>query len=141
MPLSLCAAPPVPGSRPGPRPPSALPTLGGVLFGLSLVACGGKTDTGECDDSLTPSVQLQVTDAEANVLADAEVVYSHDGGAETPCENLDGVNWVCGFDLFGELVVTGSAPGFAPASKSYDVESDGCHAVTQMDVLRLSPAR
>ncbi len=105
--------------------------------------CGGDPkDSGvACDESAVASVQVVVTasDDTSNFL-DATVTYAHEGGETGTCENLEGTTLVCGWDLTGELVLTATADGYVPGTKTVNVESDGCHAITTNETLRLDPA-
>jgi hypothetical protein len=109
-----------------------------ALFGM---ACGGTdkgTDSSCIEGAAEPSVQLVVTDATGGALGNATVTWSN-GGAEEPCDQVSN-QFLCGMDETGEITVTGSADGYVTQSKTVTVESDGCHAITAQEVLRLEEA-
>lgn len=117
---------------------------------LPLAACGDKDaeDSGggvACTEEARSSVTVSlVDDAGAAIPAEAEPVveYAVDGGAAVPCDSMDGASFVCGYEVAGELTISASASGFAPASEVVEVPmtADGCHVESQSLTLALSPA-
>jgi len=119
-------------------------------LGLTLAACGDKDAEDSaggiaCTEEARSSVTVSlVDDAGAAIPAEAEPVveYAVDGGAAVPCDSMDGASFVCGYEVAGELTISASASGFAPASEVVEVPmtADGCHVESQSLTLALSPA-
>jgi hypothetical protein len=107
----------------------------------ALSACSGKGDTAvACDTSAVASVQVIVTDATANILNGATVTYSVDGGAAAACDAFNS-QYVCGWEVAGEITVTAEVEGYAPGSQTVTVQKGECHVETENLTLRLDPAR
>ena len=110
-----------------------------LFFAVLAAACGGDDDKGTdsacIEGAAQDSVQVVVTDLEGAALPDAVVTWNN-GGDEQECDKV-GNQHLCGRDVIGTVTVTGTADGYAPLSKTVTVESDGCHAITVQDVLRL----
>ena len=114
---------------------------GPIGLGFPSVIQRGVACTEEARSSVTVSL---VDDAGAAIPAEAEPVveYAVDGGAAEPCDSIDGASFVCGYEVAGELTISASASGFAPASEVVEVPmtADGCHVESQSLTLALSPA-
>lgn len=107
---------------------------------LAAAACTGKDDSAvACDTSAVASVQVVVTDATANVLDGATVTYSVGGGAPAACESF-GSQYVCGWEVAGEITVTAAVEGYVTGSQTVVVAQGTCHVETQDLTLRLDPA-
>lgn len=107
---------------------------------LPLIACDLFDPPGvDCTMMAAASVGVTVTDEAGAPLGDAEVVYSADGGAEQPCEDFGGGEWVCGWEVQGEVTVTARAEGYTEQSASVVValDADGCHVVQEFVDLAL----
>ncbi len=112
-----------------------------TLAVLALGACSGKDDTAVvCDTSAVASVQVIVTDATANILSGATVSYSVDGGPATACDTFNS-QYVCGWEVAGDITVTAAVEGYAPGSQTVTVAKGECHVETENLTLRLDPAR
>lgn len=104
-----------------------------------LSACkDDKGDSGCLDGAAEPSVQVVVTDIEAAPLTDALVQFSDNGGPAEDCDFADNT-WLCGMDVTGTVEVQASAPEHIPQTETFEVESDGCHAITVSHAFRLIP--
>ncbi len=124
---------------------SALPLL--------LVACGDKDpddsgaesdDTGSLDCTTEAVVSVHVTielgDDVTAIPEDLAVTYAVDGGSPQPCESWSGeLDWACGFEVAGDLVIEATAEGYEPASAAVTVESDACHVIPETLTLTLEP--
>jgi hypothetical protein len=112
-----------------------------LCIALLAAACGGDTDKGTdsacIEGAAQDSVQVVVTDLEGTALPDAVVTWNN-GGDEQDCDQV-GNQHLCGRDVIGQVAVTGTAEGYESQTKTVDVETDGCHAITVQDVLRLEP--
>ena len=105
-----------------------------------VAACGGTdkgTDSSCIEGAAEPSVQVVVTDATGSPLSDANVTWSA-GGEAQDCDLVSN-QFLCGMDDTGTITITGSAPGHVDKSEDITVESDGCHAITELTTLRLDP--
>ncbi len=113
------------------------------FFCIALLAsaCGGDTDKGTdsacIEGAAQDSVQIVVTTLEGTALSEAVVTWNN-GGDEQACDQV-GNQHLCGRDVTGSVTVTGTAEGYVSQSKTVTVESDGCHAITVQEVLRLEP--
>lgn len=109
---------------------------------LALVGCPPPDDSGiMCTEEARASVQVSVSGADgAPEPAAVLVEFSQDGEIFEACEAIDD-QFVCGYEVAGELVIRASAEGFAPAEQVVEVEmtDDGCHVETQMIELVLEP--
>ena len=98
----------------------------------------------DCSAEAIPSVLVSVTDEGGAVLIDAEVTYTpladDFGEAIVPC-TLQGEDFVCGYDVDGEILIEVQSSGFQPHQETVTVERtpDGCHVETQaLDVIMLT---
>lgn len=111
-----------------------------TLWALALAtACGGDTDKGTdsacIEGAAQDSVLLAITDMNGTPIEGAVATWNN-GGDEQECDQVSN-NYLCGRDVTGEITVTGTAEGYQSTSKTVTVESDGCHAITEQEVLRL----
>jgi len=102
-----------------------------------LVACGSDkgTDSACIEGAAMPSVQAVVTDMTASPIADATVTWST-GGGDNDCDQVD-TQFLCGMDETGTVSVTAAAPGYVTQTVDFNVESDGCHAITEEYAFRM----
>ena len=108
-----------------------------MLTAALTIACGKDkgTDSACNEGAAMPSVQVVVTDMTASPIADATATWSN-GGAENPCEFLQS-QFLCGMDDLGAISVTATASGYATQTVDFDVQSDGCHAITEEYAFRM----
>ncbi|TNE87973.1 MAG: hypothetical protein EP330_16940 [Deltaproteobacteria bacterium] len=92
-----------------------------------------------CTTEARSSVIVFVEDSGGTPVADAEVVFTVDGGAEEACMDNDGGEFVCGFEQDGHFAITGDGWGFAPTTVEVDVDADACHVITETVTLVLEP--
>ncbi len=123
------------------------------LLLLFLAACGDKTeDTGsegadgadgeDCSSMAVASVVVTLKAAEGSFDSGAvfTVEYSVDGGDFSDCfNNPETLDYSCGLEEAGTLVVRASANGYAPAEATAEVEADVCHVLTEFVTLVLEP--
>ena len=102
----------------------------------ALTGCPATT----CTTEAAVSVSVTVLDDSGASVAEAEVVYSVDGGADADCEDFTAGVWACGYEATGEITVTASAPGYDTASETVTVAltPDECHVVGQPVELTLA---
>lgn len=94
-----------------------------------------------CDDMAVSSVTLDVENEAGERISGSTATYSVDGGDPVACEALGGNgDFVCGWEVAGDLTITASAPGYEDASQTVTVEADECHVVTEHLTLTLAAA-
>lgn len=104
--------------------------------GPELVSCPEDVDGLDCDTMAVPSVDVEVFDAAGDVVVDARVEWSDDGGITwTACEF--GPNWTCAYEVAGDLEVRAEAPGYEPDSMAVSVSAGHCHVETEYVALVL----
>ena len=109
-----------------------------ILPTLALVACDPATV--DCDTLAVASVNLIITDG-TDPVDDATVQYSLAGEAPVDCESISAANeWVCGWEVSGDLTITVDAPGFSPYTETVTVGSDACHVISESLDVVLDPA-
>lgn len=120
---------------------SAAPLLFSVALVLATAGCKDKEGDSSvaCDESAVASVQVIVTDSSAGPIDGATVSWSA-GGESGDCESVEGTTLVCGWDVTGEMTLTATAAGYVDQTQTVNVESDGCHAITENATFRLDPA-
>jgi hypothetical protein len=113
-----------------------------VLLSLSslISACGAALG---CTDIFIPAVSVTVKDAQGNVLKDARVTFSLDGGAMTDAGCFNPVTGG-GCELWntpdqpGEYLIRAtSADGSRTAEQRIEVDGDECHADPESMTLTL----
>ena len=95
-----------------------------------------------CDTMAVASVMLNVATADD---ADVDIVatYTANGAAPVDCDLVgDSGEFVCGYEVEGDLEITVSADGYAPETTVVTVGSteDGCHVRTETVDVTLEPA-
>lgn len=120
---------------------------------LTLAACGDKaedsgtdgtdgTDGIDCSSMAVASVlvTLEPADGSFQDTTDFVVEYSVDGGDFSDCvNNPDTLDYSCGFEEPGSVVVRASADGYLPAEGMAEVGEDECHVLTETLTLVLEP--
>ncbi len=103
-----------------------------VLF--ILIGCGSKDDLQEntCTAEIVFSVYATIYDDAGQLIENATVTYSVDGGAEGSCE-MDGIGGhYCGEDEAGEVAIYVLAEGYDDAEETVTVEEDECHVTMEI---------
>lgn len=87
------------------------------------------------------SVRVTVRGPGSEVIDDAIVRYSVDGGAATNCETMGEGQYVCGWEVRGPMVITVQRDGYIETLSELTVEADACHVIGQtLEVaLELAP--
>ncbi|MCK6522771.1 carboxypeptidase-like regulatory domain-containing protein [Myxococcota bacterium] len=122
---------------------SAPKIIGAALALTALYACTPK-DEQDCSTEARASVQLTLRAPDGAVVSGALVTVEFDDGSggvtSLDCEEWESGEYVCGYEVVGELRVTVSAEGFEEESFTYDVEmtADECHVQTVTDTLTLT---
>lgn len=118
---------------------------------LALLACGDKDpdDTGadsggpvDCTTEARVSVTVTVELADDATAApdDLALTYRVDGGDPVACESWSSeLEWACGFEVAGELLIEATASGYEAASDTVTVEADVCHVISEELTLTLEP--
>lgn len=107
---------------------------------LPLAGCAGEEPVA-CTEIAIASVIVNVSTADG---ADAaiEVTYSADGVDAAVCDSFgDPGQYVCGYEVAGEVEVEVAAEGYEPQVLTVTVEEteDGCHVVTETVDVVLEP--
>lgn len=106
-----------------------------LLLALLLSGCPDLEVT--CTTDARASVQVTVIDDAGNNLVDADVTWTGDDGVPTSCENNGGGEYVCGYEVSGEVTIDATRAGHEPASELVVVETDECHVITEQLTLSL----
>lgn len=113
------------------------PTL--LLALLPLLGCPFQEPI-NCDTMAVASVVVDVT-AEDGADIDPTVEFSRDGDTFEPCDDAEADDeFICGWEIEGELTVRVSADGYAPFEETVTVEADECHVTTENLAVTLTPA-
>lgn len=121
-------------------PMRSLTTAG--LLALSLTGCDLSKDTGDGQDCTTiaiVSAQVVLLDDSGAAIEGADVTVTDDSGNTQDCEESSG-QYLCGWEMTGDLTISAEADGYQPGSTAVTVASDGCHPITEDVTLTLSPA-
>lgn len=117
-----------------------VPRLGPMTVVFAVLATtGGCRD--ECDLSGWYALGIQVVDAQTDApIGEATIRYTVDGDEQEPLTGTkDGEGrHSLGFELAGSYEVAVSAPGYAPAIRTYEIEEEECHVVVQADAIALT---
>lgn len=97
----------------------------------------------DCTDVELPAVELHVTAPDGSPVPEARGYYvpsDEDWTAPGACDPQgDGVTWLCGWELSGDLDVWVDAPGYFTWSETIAVGHDGCHPVREVRDVVLEP--
>ena len=117
--------------------------IGPALALAALIACTPK-DEKACDTMAVASAQLTLVDESGAAITGAAVRYEFDDGSggvtEQDCEEWNPGEYICGWEIAGELRVSVSAPGYEDAELTLDVglTDDECHVETVIETLTLT---
>ncbi len=94
-----------------------------------------------CDDSLVPSVIVEVVGSGGEDLSEVSLHWGYAGADMDPqlCAPLDAgdVAWVCGWEVSGELELYASARGHASQLLFIVVSADECHVRSEAVTIAL----
>lgn len=122
---------------------TALKLIVPALALTALLACTPK-DQKACDTMAVASVQLTLRAPDGAVVSGALVTAEFDdgsGGVTTmDCDELTSGEYICGYEISGELRISVVAEGFEESELSFDVglTEDECHVETVMETLTLT---
>ena len=107
-----------------------------VLAAVALLL--GGCEPLACDAMAVASVNVTLLDEQGEAFAPDEAVvqFEHDGADPVDCERFDD-QWVCGWEVSGEVLVLVSVPGYEGATASAEVEHDGCHPIAEQLEIQL----
>jgi hypothetical protein len=112
-----------------------------VVAVLAVAAACEPVGGRDCTLMAVSSVTLNVENEAGARISGSTATYSVDGGEPVACEALGGNgDFVCGWEVAGDLTITASAPGYQEASQTVTVEADECHVVTEELTLTLQEA-
>ena len=110
-----------------------------VTLLLLAVGCVQRSET-LCDERAAASVQVTVATFDGAVPEGLSLVYRVGADGEPQaCDDLGDGRWVCGWEVAGTLLVTASANGYGPVTRSVEVSADACHVQTVPLDLVLEP--
>lgn len=108
-----------------------------VVVGLSaLVAC--EPPEVACTDLAATSVALTVTDAGGAAIPGVIATYSA-ANASGDCSEFPESEWVCGYEVAGDITIHVEAPGYLPHDEVVNVASDECHVISESLAVVLEP--
>ena len=109
-----------------------------LLLALLLGACAPII---ACTEIAMSSVSVHVEDPDGLAIDDATLTFDSDDLTEEPCQSMGGGDYVCGYEIAGEITVDASHDGYVPASETLTIEmdADGCHVVGQQITIVLEP--
>ncbi len=107
------------------------------LLLLSLLLGCPSAETPDCTAIAIASVQVTVEDEAGGAITDATLSWTSDEGTPTTCENNGGGEFVCGWEVGGEMTIEVSADGFEDQTVGVTVASDECHVITEMITVTL----
>jgi len=85
------------------------------------------------------SVQVTLYDDAGATIEDATLTYTGGGFEDQPCDPING-QYVCGWEVSGEIVITIEAQGFETETLNVTVEDGLCHVVTELVDVTLTPS-
>jgi hypothetical protein len=122
---------------------TALKLIVPALALTALIACTPK-DEKACDTMAVASAQLSLVGPDGAVVSGAAVRFEFDDGSggvtEVDCEEWESGQYICGWEVSGELRISVVAEGFEDAELTVDVglTEDECHVETVMETLTLT---
>ncbi len=106
-----------------------------LLLAVPMVGCFPMVD---CTEEARSSITARVFDTSGIPVAEANVTYTADGWVDEPCESFDG-EYICGWEVAGEITVRVEAWGFQEAEKTVTVAEDECHVIGETVEFVLQP--
>lgn len=122
---------------------SAMKLIVPALALTALIACTPK-DEQACDTMAVSSAQISLRGPDGAVVSGAAVRYELDDGSggvtEADCDEWQPGEYVCGYEISGELRISVVADGFEDAALSVEVglTEDECHVETVMETVTLT---
>lgn len=113
-------------------------TLAALALFASLPGCifvlGGDK---ACDASAAGSVGVTVSAVDGSDVSAARVSFAPEGQPAKPCDDFGGTGeYVCGWEIAGEITVRVEADGYASHEETVFVEEGECHVVQEhLDVV------
>jgi hypothetical protein len=112
--------------------------IGWILCGLPLLLGGCLVDGVDCTTEARGSVTVTVTDWEGEAVPEVEVTYEANGEAPVACDGA-GTDFVCGWEVAGDLLIWVEAEDFEPFEELVFVPEDECHVQSQILEVILQP--
>ncbi len=108
---------------------------GWILLTLPLLLGGCLIDGVDCTTEARVSVTVTVTDWEGEPVPEVLVTYEVDGEEPVECEGY-GTEFLCGWEVAGDLLIWVEAEDFEPHEETVFVPEDECHVQSQtLDVV------
>ena len=116
----------------------SLSTMSWTVLIASFLGCPGTEDV-DCTAIAAVSVSVSVVDDDGIHIPEATVTYLAEG-ADTPeqCEEI-GDDFLCGYEVSGEILIQAEAEGYQSAEETVVVEEDECHVLGESIELVLQP--
>lgn len=113
-----------------------------IFLSLAFLSLGGcmvvMNHQQGCTDMAAASVGVTVRTADGGSMDGLRVVYTADGGPERACDHITG-DWICGYEVDGNIKVTATLPGYVEQSQMVVVGSDECHVIQEFVDIVLEP--
>lgn len=94
-----------------------------------------------CTDIAVSSASIDIQNEQGEAIVGATVRFSTAEVAEQECQEFSGPgNYVCGFEVAGDLLITIEAEGYEPTDLTVTVEQDECHVITEQRAVTLTAA-
>lgn len=103
---------------------------------LLLTACPGPKQR-DCDLMAVASVNVELLTEDGGEPEEVELTWSVDGGDAQPCESFSPGEWVCAWEVAGELTIHADAWGYGEVTERVTVEEDVCHVIPEQLTLTL----
>ena len=119
---------------------SRLPAL--LLACPLAFGCLTEDDGVDCTTLAAASVQLTVSDPSGAAIPGATAEYTvsgEDWTAPEPCEQMPDGTFVCGWEVEDSFQIWVDAEGYGSEYLEADVQSDGCHVITEQLSVTLQP--
>jgi len=116
------------------------------LIALSALSLAALATTGcptepACDLMAVASLNVTLVDIDGIDITEADVSFSSDGGGTfAPCDEAIVGEWVCGYEVAGEITVRAESVGYTAAEQTVTIAEDECHVIGQDLQLTLEEA-
>lgn len=116
------------------------------LIALSALSLAALATTGcptepACDLMAVASLNVTLVDIDGIDITEADVSFSTDGGGTfAPCDEAIVGEWVCGYEVAGDITVRAESVGYTAAEQTVTIAEDECHVIGQDLQLTLEEA-
>lgn len=107
------------------------------LFAATLLGC--PVDQVNCDLAAAASLTITLTDeVTGDPISDATLTFTADSYSGD-CETFQAGEYICGWEVAGEITVSISKPGYEDTTITEMIEADECHVIGQQRDVALTP--